>query len=341
MYSNLNIQAPIALNDMLQTEDQMCQCPICERNMQLSNFMPIDCKTGKKIDHNKVFSCKECTYGMVIPRPEIEDIAKYYDIPDYYTQSKSHFEEEEKEIIFWDKLRLHLAWRFDQVTGTIESLVNQILNNKTANICELGCGGGNLLEALTLAAYKTYGVEVDLKANVFRKGLNVYQGTAENIPKELKSCKFDIVIMSHVLEHCLNPLYALENVYDLLSPGGRFICEVPNHNSLGFEYAGVTWEMLDIPRHLNFFTPESLSLMCRKMGFEILDITFLGYCRQFNNSWIDTEAKIYQKIIETNVEPIPFPIKNSRFRAWTLLLNSLLARPEKKYDSVRIVAVKS
>jgi hypothetical protein len=32
--------------------------------------MPIDCKTGKKIDHNKVFSCKECTYGMVIPRPE-------------------------------------------------------------------------------------------------------------------------------------------------------------------------------------------------------------------------------------------------------------------------------
>ncbi len=92
MYSNVNIQASIALNDMLQTEDQMCQCPICERNMQLSNFMPIDCKTGKKIDHNRVFSCKECTYGMVIPRPEIEEIAKYYDIPDYYTQSKTHFE---------------------------------------------------------------------------------------------------------------------------------------------------------------------------------------------------------------------------------------------------------
>ena len=339
MYSNLNIQAPIILNDMLQTDDQMCQCPICERNMQFSSFMPIDCKTGKKIDYNKVFSCKECTYGMVIPRPEIEDIAKYYDIPDYYTQSKSHFEEK-KEISFLDKLRLHLAWRFDQGTGTIESLVNQILNNKTANICELGCGGGNLLETLTLSGYNTYGVEVDLKAKVFLKGLNVYQGTAENIPEELKSRKFDMVIMSHVLEHCLNPFYALENVYNLLSPEGHFICEVPNNESLGFEYAGVTWEMLDIPRHLNFFTSESLSLMCKKMGFAILDISFLGYCRQFDNSWIDTESEIYQKIIETNVKPIPYPINNSRFRAWTLLLNSLFARPEKKYDSVRIVAVK-
>lgn len=324
---------------MLQVEDQMYQCPICESNMQLSSFMPIDCKTGKKIDHNKVFYCKECTYGMVVPRPGIEDIAKYYDIPNYYTQSKSHIEEK-KEISFLDKLRLYLAWRFDKGTGTIESLVNQILNNKNAHICELGCGSGDLLETLTLAGYNTYGVEVDLKAKVFFKGLNIYQGTAENIPEEIKSCKFDMVIMSHVLEHCLSPLSALENVYDLLSPGGSFICEVPNNNSLGFERAGVTWEMLDIPRHLNFFTPESLSLMCKKMGFEILDTTFLGYCRQFNNSWINTESKTYQKVIETNVKPIPFPINNSRLRAWTLLLNSLFVRPEKKYDSVRIVAVK-
>lgn len=339
MYSNLNIQAPIALNDMLQTENQVYQCPICESNMQLSSFMPIDCKTGKKIDHNKVFSCTECTYGMVIPRPGIQDIAKYYDISDYYTHSKSHFEEK-KEISFWDKLRLHLAWRFDRGTGTIESLVNQILNNKTANICELGCGGGKLLETLTLSGYNTYGVEVDLNAKVFLKGLNVYQGTAENIPEEVKSCKFDMVIMSHVLEHCLDPLYALDNVYDLLSPGGYFICEVPNNDSLGFDYAGVTWEMLDIPRHLNFFNSENLSLMCKKKGFKILNITFLGYCRQFDNSWIDTESKIYQKIIEANVKPIPFPINNSRFRAWTLLLNSLFVKPEKKYDSLRIVAVK-
>jgi hypothetical protein len=47
-----------------------------------------------------------------------------------------------------------------------------------------------------------------------------------------------------------------------------------------------------------------------------------------------------QKIIEANVKPIPFPINNSRFRAWTLLLNSLFVKPEKKYDSLRIVAVK-
>jgi SAM-dependent methyltransferase len=39
---------------------------------------------------------------------------------------------------------------------------------------------------------------------------------------------FDALLMIQSLEHCLDPLRALEEVFHLLRPGGWFICEVPD-----------------------------------------------------------------------------------------------------------------
>ena len=41
-------------------------------------------------------------------------------------------------------------------------------------------------------------------------GLTVFEGTAESPPEELKERHFDLIIMSHVLEHCTDPMAAIE-----------------------------------------------------------------------------------------------------------------------------------
>lgn len=46
------------------------------------------------------------------------------------------------------------------------------------------------------------------------------------------SRKFDTIIISHVLEHIVNPVYALKLIKNLLSEDGITICIVPNSNSL-------------------------------------------------------------------------------------------------------------
>ena len=307
--------------------------------MQLVMTMPVDAKTGKKIDFGKIFYSTESDYAMVFPRPQLEDIVHFYNIDDYYTSTKSHFESEGKST-FFDRLRLHLAWRFDHECSTIFDTVRDLPQEKITSILEVGCGGGDLLQKLTMANYTCFGVEADPMAKSFSFGLNIFQGTAEKIPNEVKNQKFDLVIMSHVLEHCLDPSLALDNVFNLLRPGGYFICEVPNNSALGFKYSGVAWEMLDIPRHLNFFTPISLVSMIKKYGFQVQRLAFWGYCRQFSNSWVNTEAKVYERVIESNSFVSPNLIKNSKLRAWQLLFHSLLAKPSKKYDSVRIIAVR-
>lgn|GEM_PF-431875 len=329
---------------MTTQTNQEIKCPISEHKMTWVMTMPIDCKTGKLTPYKEIYKCEESNYAMVVPRPEASAISSFYDLEHYYTQGESQLSKDEEQKSILDKIRMKIALRFDQ--GIVQGKeftaewVSQLLPDKTTTICELGCGGGKLLLDLKTKGYPVCGVEQDRKALVFSKGLEVYQGTAEEIPVEIEKRTFDVVLMSHVLEHCLDPLKVMNNVYNLVKPGGYFICEVPNNEALAFQWSGVTWEMLEVPRHLNFFTSSSLRAICEKQGFRVENIDFLSYFWQLTNERIAIEAKIYDRIVEMGVQPKPFPVKNSKSRAWKLLLSTLFAPPAKKYESIRVICRK-
>jgi predicted SAM-dependent methyltransferase len=145
-----------------------------------------------------------------------------------------------------------------------------------------------------------------------------------------------------VLEHCIDPLRAVRNVHALLRPGGVLFCEVPNNACAGFAHAGLAWEMLDIPRHVNFFVAENLRAIAAGAGFEVKSLYYSGYTRQFKNDWINTESRIYDALLRvSDGSAVPQRLRrNSRARAWVLLARTAFARPETKYDSVGIVAAK-
>ncbi|PSF39515.1 hypothetical protein C7H19_01625 [Aphanothece hegewaldii CCALA 016] len=323
---------------MVEVSNNAPQCPLSDQEMKLWLSMPIDAITGQPMINN-IYYCSESDYGMVFPRPSINAIADFYNLNNYYTQGESHFQEKSNNS-FLDKLRVHIAWRFDKGVHLTAQLIDQLVNHKSSKICDIGCGSGQLLKELKMMGHDVMGVEPNERSTVYSQDLDVYIGTAENIPKQIAENRFDVIIMTHVLEHCLAPKVALSNIYELLRPGGYLICEVPNNACLGFKYSGVTWTMLDLPRHLNFFTSSNLQEICQQANFEIQAINYSGYCRQFSNSWIDYEREIYNKIIAAQVNPMPFPVKNSKFRAWQLLFLTLFATPDKKYDSISVIATK-
>ena len=74
-------------------------------------------------------------------------------------------------------------------------------------------------------------------------------------PKVLGEKKFDVIILSHALEH-FNPhdLKAIcKNIYDGLDKGGILLCEVPNADLYSFPNA-----VENIVPHLSFFTKNAL-----------------------------------------------------------------------------------
>ncbi|MEG3906484.1 hypothetical protein QT979_01255 [Microcoleus sp. w2-18bC1] len=113
--------------------------------------------------------------------------------------------------------------------------------------------------------------------------------------------------------------------------------EVPNNSCIGLKSSGIAWMHLDVPRHLYFFTLQSFRAICEKVGFEIISTEFNGYYRQFANSWIDDERKIFSVFDSMASHQIVKLQENIKLQAWKLLLKTIVAADEDKYDSIRIV----
>lgn len=102
---------------------------------------------------------------------------------------------------------------------------------KDESIVDLGGREGYLLSRLKDAGYKDlYCIDASQDAIDFLhdRGLN---GHVADISTDLNvDKKFDVVILSHVLEHCPVPLDVLNNVYDVLKEDGLLFVEVPNES---------------------------------------------------------------------------------------------------------------
>src|SRR5207245_1074357 len=104
--------------------------------------------------------------------------------------------------------------------------------------------------------HEVLGIEPDRKAleTALARGVSVLSGSAEALPPSVPSGRFDVVVFSHSLEHCREPLKAVRNAARLLAVDGTLVLETPNNASRGLKQAGTAWLWLDVPRHLNFFT---------------------------------------------------------------------------------------
>lgn len=117
------------------------------------------------------------------------------------------------------------AWLFE----TVEPLLGQ-------RILEIGCGLGNLTKHL-LDRELVVGVDVD-QGSVdhvetefgMRDNIKAFRYDASDPAiLELKSFQFDTAVSLNVFEHIENDVAALQNVHDLLEPGGRLVLIVPAH----------------------------------------------------------------------------------------------------------------
>jgi 2-polyprenyl-3-methyl-5-hydroxy-6-metoxy-1,4-benzoquinol methylase len=247
-----------------------------------------------------------------------EQVAEFYPM-DYYTHTLSAPPD---SLSLVQRALVHLAWRLDY---GVPFSADEIPSGSSA--CDIGCGNGSAIPVLQRKCRRVVGIDPDedaLKQAV--RFSPVFKGTAEDLPAEILAEKFDTVLMSHVLEHCIDPFAAAQNVRGLLSHGGVAIIEVPNNQSSCFERLGAVWPWSDVPRHLSFFTAKSLELLLSKAGFKITRTEYVGYLRQFLPVWQESQDRL------AGIEGIKLP---SRLR---MLASTAFLPKAEKYDSIRVHA---
>lgn len=324
----------------MKKSNQSGNCPICAQKALPLFSVPCDYRKPANPIRYRVEWCEKCDYGQIWKRPSKTDISSFYDLDSYYTHNTSNTNNHKNSYSFLDRLRTHLSWRLDKGENLTPSDVVPLLGDEGLAICEIGCGNGKHLLKFQDNGFSVTGVEPDPDARQAAKNNveNIFAGTAEELPEDVLNHQYDAVLMSHVLEHCLDINTAVANANKILKKGGVFIVETPNCKSHGFKDYQGEWPWSDIPRHLNFFTPSSLDSILTKHGFNVEATKYRGFYRQFTNAWLENEEEVSRAFAAYNPETTHQ--LNYKLRSWMLLFKSMFSPKAHKYDSVRLIAIK-
>lgn len=236
-----------------------------------------------------LYRCKQCESAYLDPRPNRTTIGLAY--KDYYTHTAEDTPEAQPKSPLVRQLH---AWLNDYINARyglnrkpaglggrwLVSLVPSFKAKADAKLrhlsrpptnggrlLDVGFGNGGFLKLATEMGWNAEGIDFDPKAvEVARaRGLKVRCASAMDLSAQNE--QFDVITLSHVIEHVHSPTTLLEDLYRLLKPGGTLWLETPNINSMGARKFGQNWRGLEAPRHLTIFNSKSLPMLLKQIGF--------------------------------------------------------------------------
>lgn len=240
-------------------ETETVPCALCGGEESDAVFTGYDRLLGFP-DQFHVVRCKRCGLTYTNPRPTQAALARFY--PDDYGVF---------DPTPWQRRRMTLYHR--RIARRLRRAVG---GGQHVSILDVGCGSGDLLAQCSRFGWKCAGIEMNAAAaekGSVRHGLDIQVGTDTSV--QLLDVSFDIIVLSHVLEHVLDPNATLDRMRNAMAPNGKLFITLPNCDSWERRRFGSDWYPWDTPRHLYHFTPETLSQMLNRAGFEIAQMRYL------------------------------------------------------------------
>jgi len=223
------------------------------------------------------------------PRPVAEELVKFYPEEDYYAyrigaQREPRLETWLKRLVresFYgypplaDSRPPRLWWRW--LLWPLRSRLRHIPPYVPGGrLLDVGCGAGDYLDVVSSLGWEPYGVDINSKAieicqTRMPRG-QFFLGHLDNarFPDDF----FDVVNLSHVLEHMDSPTKTLQEVWRILKQEGLVLIHVPNADGMHARLFRENWFPWELPRHLVHFSPATIKVLVSKVGFEQIEILF-------------------------------------------------------------------
>jgi len=150
-------------------------------------------------------------------------------------------------------------------------------------VCDVGCGNGVFTGAIK-KKFDCKLIGIDANSHALKQASNldfdklIKANDFSSKPLALESNSVDLVICKDVMEHLLDPVYLMREIFRITKPGGFVLLHVPNHfpiwgrlkflltNDIDtFSYFTGS-SRYDFP-HIRFYTLSSIEEMLIKSGF--------------------------------------------------------------------------
>ncbi|MDX1990920.1 MAG: class I SAM-dependent methyltransferase [bacterium] len=214
--------------------------------------------------------CSQCSIFYLNPRPTTDMLPIIYPADGYICYN---FSEKSSSLV----ARARERRNFNKVKPVLKYVQGDL---KDLRVLDIGAGDGTLLRILQsggIPAENLTGVDIDTQAveGLRRQGFNGVQARAEDM--DFPQGSFDLVTISHVIEHVADPRRVMELAFRALKPGGVFWLETPNIAGWDWNlFKKGTWGGYHFPRHWTLFTPRTISRMLTESGFEVAEVSTLS-----------------------------------------------------------------
>jgi len=189
----------------------------------------------------------------------------------------------------WERF---LGYSHSGLVERVAGMLNSFDSNQ--NLLDVGCGKGNLEIVLSQKFHNVTGIDISKNAITYAKNrVPEYSYQIMDINKGLKfkDKKFDIVICIEVLEHIINPVFAIK---EMMRVGKKVIITCPN----GFwtELRPTTEGYKKVPNYVHF-TEKQLRNVIRLFGGKILSFE---YFTTEKYKFIKYLRNIYPRFLSSN-----------------------------------------
>ncbi len=266
------------------------ECPICGSRERAALHEGLTdtvffCAPGRWT----LYRCADCNSGYLDPRPTPERIGLAYQ--SYYTHSTENIKTLGSKLRLHRRLKRALAndyrnarfgygyqpalfggrWLVPLFPGQRAVLDAEGRDLPRpwpgATLLDVGCGNGMFLAHARQVGWEAEGLDFDPVAveGCKRRGLKVQLGGMELVSNRENA--FDVITLSHVIEHVHAPLEMLAACRRVLKPNGLLWIETPNIEAAGHKIFGQSWRGLEPPRHLTLFSVKAMEQALNRTGF--------------------------------------------------------------------------
>lgn len=234
----------------------------------------------------RLVECESCKLRYVSPRPTAAEIGQYYP-----TSYKAYTE---KPPGAWQRLA---DWTEDKIWNAYLKVFltksypifyfpkhekELSVDGRRPRVLDVGCGSGDKLRYIAgHSGWETFGTDFSEAAvkNANARGAgDVRLRDGHTLPFDDNF--FDAAMSWHSLEHHYSPRSTMTEVARVLRPGGKGIFAVPSGDNLGLRVFKSYWGPLEVPRHLYYFTEDTLTRLMTEVGLEVervfYDFSFYG-----------------------------------------------------------------
>ena len=245
-------------------------CPLCEAEANENNIVDI---VENIWENNKnVYECSNCKLYF-IDEPSQSEIEFLYN-SDFYARNNN--------IIY---KFIDAKMKYARALNRFNYIKKFIKKTDNLNVLEIGASDGLLLSIFKKENFNVFGYE--LNENARKDALKKYDIKMKDDfleDKNIDKNKYNIVIMSHILEHFTNPKYILNSVHNFIGGGVNDILFIeipytPNYKIVSKDEMKIFFET----EHTVHFNEKNISLLMKECNFKILDICYNEYNINDNN----------------------------------------------------------